>query len=179
MTPSQSIATITQGGITSLQTITVYPTVTANPRPDTNTAEPLSHEGGDDKGLSTGAAVGVAIGVVAAVLIICGILFFTWYRRRKQNEHQSIIERSNSGRGSSAGMAGTPRTEMASIWDNENSSQGRRNSRFMPHDPRMDPFAGNIYGRFENKSRESVGSLEDNQDYSRRVLRTTNPDPDA
>lgn len=67
---------------------------------------------------------------------------------------------------------------MASVWDSEQLSGNRRNSRIMPHDPRMDPFAANLYNR-ENKSRESINTIQDNHDYSRKVLRTTNPDPPA
>jgi cell wall integrity and stress response component len=67
-------------------------------------------------------------------------------------------------------------------WDGTVSSAKRR-STLMPVDPRLDPFAKGIYSRSENKSHESVNSLQDNQDYSRRVhepprvLRATNPDP--
>jgi cell wall integrity and stress response component len=52
----------------------------------------------------------------------------------------------------------------------------------MPVDPRLDPFAP-VYQRGEgNVSRESVNTLRDDHDYSRRVhqkgpiLRATNPD---
>jgi len=124
-------------------------------------------------GIPTGAAVGIAVGILGFLAILCGIGVFFWLRRRRNQE--AAIQRSNSGRGSSAGMMSTPRTEMASIWDEQ--SMNRRNSRIMPHDPRMDPFAGNLYSQFGNKSRESINTIQDNQDYSRKVLRTTNPDP--
>ncbi|MBE3049133.1 hypothetical protein IMZ48_42865 [Candidatus Bathyarchaeota archaeon] len=56
---------------------------------------------------------------------------------------------------------------------------GNRGSRQMPADPRMNPYSTNLY---RTKSRESVGTLHDDEDYSRRVhqprvLRATNPDP--
>jgi cell wall integrity and stress response component len=130
----------------------------------------------NQSGLSTGAAVGVAVGVLGFLVILGAFGVFFWLRRRKQKQEEAMVERSNSGRGSSAGMMSTPRTEMASIWDSEQLSMGRRNSRLMPHDPRMDPFAGGLYGA-QNKSRESINTIQDNQDYSRKVLRTTNPDP--
>ena len=58
---------------------------------------------------------------------------------------------------------------------------GNRGSRLMPADPRMDPYSEGLYVR--TKSHESVNTLRDEQDYSRRlnqprVLRATNPDPD-
>lgn len=61
------------------------------------------------------------------------------------------------------------------------SQAGSRGSRLMPADPRMDPYSDGLYVR--TKSHESVNTLRDEQDYSRRVhqprvLRATNPDPD-
>ncbi|KAH8680995.1 hypothetical protein BX600DRAFT_428968 [Xylariales sp. PMI_506] len=157
------VSTVTQGGSVSLQTVTVLPS------------------GGDSSGvstghsgLSTGAAVGIAVGILGFIVILGAIGAWLWFRRKKRAQEQAALE---NPRGSSSGMMSTPRTEMASVWDGDGQSTGRRNSRLMPHDPRMDPYATNIYGRLDNKSHESVNTLRDDQDYSRRVLRTTNPDP--
>ncbi|RYP89446.1 hypothetical protein DL770_004416 [Monosporascus sp. CRB-9-2] len=173
--PTTSVETITAGGTTLLQTVTVMPTIsssaTANPSNNTLGTTPAPQSG---SGIATGAAVGIAVGILGFLAILCGIGIFFWLRRRRRDQ-EAEMERSNSGRGSSAGMMSTPRTEMASIWDEQ--SGNRRNSRIMPHDPRMDPFAGNLYSQFGNKSRESINTIQDNQDYSRKVLRTTNPDP--
>lgn len=130
-------------------------------------------------GLTTGQAVGVAVGVLGFFVLAGALGIFLWLRRKRRSQEQTTLEHQNSLRGSSAGMMSTPRTEMTSVFDSEGQSMGRRNSRLMPHDPRMDPYTANIYNRFENKSRESVNTLRDDQDYSRRVLRTTNPDPSA
>ncbi|ETS82768.1 hypothetical protein PFICI_04644 [Pestalotiopsis fici W106-1] len=166
---STLISTITQGG--SVMTVTVMPTGGASA--SSSTAEVSTSQ----KGLSTGAAVGTAVGVLGFVGIILAAGFFFWFRRkRREQEEGSMLQHQNSFRGSSAGIMSTPRTEMASVWNDEAQSVGRRSSRLMPHDPRMDPYAANIYGRFDNKSRESINTLRDDQDYSRRVLRTTNPD---
>ncbi|KAI1488197.1 hypothetical protein F5X96DRAFT_646560 [Biscogniauxia mediterranea] len=173
-TPTVSVATVTAGGTISLQTVTVQPTSTsdAGAGPDSSSAGVTSSQ----HGLSTGAAVGIAVGVLAAIVILGAIGVFFWLRRRRQRERE-LVESQGSHRGSSAGMMGTPTTAMASVWDGENMSTGRRSSRLMPHDPRMDPYSANIYTRFDNKSRESINTLQDNHDYSRKVLRTTNPDP--
>lgn len=173
--PSTYVSTITQGGSVQLQTVTVMPTAAYTS--DSSTANVSSGQ----KGLSTGAAVGIAVGVLGFVVLGIAVGFFFWFRRKRRNQlpEGSMLEHQNSFRGSSAGMMGTPRTEMASVWESEAQSVGRRSSRLMPHDPRMDPYAANIYGRFDNKSRESINTLRDDQDYSRRVLRTTNPDPTA
>ncbi|KAI1379296.1 hypothetical protein F4677DRAFT_327662 [Hypoxylon crocopeplum] len=177
-TPSPSVATVTVGGTVSL--VTVTPTVPVAPVSSDVDASSDNNSSGmttSHQGLSTGQAVGVAVGVLGAVAIAIGAGVFLCLRRRRRDQRDVITDSPGSHRGSSAGMMSTPTTGMASVWDGDNTSSGRRNSRFMPHDPRMDPFATNIYSRFDNKSHESVNTLQDNQDYSRKVLRTTNPDP--
>lgn len=63
----------------------------------------------------------------------------------------------------------------------EQDAPGSRRSRLIPVDPRLNPLAP-LYQRGENKSRESVNTINDHQDYSRRVhqqgpiLRAVNPD---
>ncbi|KAI0888903.1 uncharacterized protein GGS22DRAFT_184479 [Annulohypoxylon maeteangense] len=173
-TPTVSVHTVTAGGTVSLQTVTVAPTSTTGA--DT-AASDSSGASTSQHGLSTGAAVGVAIGVLAIVAIAVAVGVFLYLRRRRRGQGDAISDSPGSHRGSSAGMMSTPTTAMASVWDGDNTSSGRRNSRYMPHDPRMDPYAANIYSRFENKSHESINTLQDNHDYSRKVLRTTNPDP--
>ncbi|KAK6085488.1 hypothetical protein SCUP515_00595 [Seiridium cupressi] len=173
--PTTFVSTITQGGSVTFQTVTVIPTVAGS----SETSASAANVSTGQKGLSTGAAVGTAVGVLGFVVIIIAAGFFFWFRRKRRAEGGTMLEHQDSFRGSSAGMMGTPRTEMASVWEGESQSVGRRSSRLMPHDPRMDPYAMNIYGRFDNKSHESINTLRDDQDYSRRVLRTTNPDPTA
>ncbi|KAI0172072.1 hypothetical protein GGR52DRAFT_573215 [Hypoxylon sp. FL1284] len=172
--PSTQVHTVTAGGTVSLQTVTVIPTVPAgaDAAASADAGMTSSHQG-----LSTGQAVGVAIGVLGAVAIAIAAGVFFYFRRRRQAQAGMMENADGSRRGSSADMMSTPTTAMASVWDGDNTSTGRRNSRFMPHDPRMDPYTTNIYSRFENKSHESINTLQDNHDYSRKVLRTTNPDP--
>lgn len=172
-TPTVSVHTVTAGGTVSLQTVTVAPTSTTG----ASTADDSSGTSTSQHGLSTGAAVGVAIGVLGVVAIAVALGVFLWLRRKRRAQGDNLTDSPGSHRGSSAGMMSTPTTAMASVWDGDNASSGRRNSRYMPHDPRMDPYAANIYSRFENKSHESINTLQDNHDYSRKVLRTTNPDP--
>ncbi|KAI1422251.1 hypothetical protein F5Y12DRAFT_641174 [Xylaria sp. FL1777] len=173
-TPSTSVKTITASGTVSLQTVTVTPTPAAGSSAGSDTepgANTTSH------GLSSGAAAGIAIGVLALVAIVAGAAIFFYLQRKRRRQEEELTSRPHSHLSGSLGVMSTPTTTMASVWDGENTSTGRRSSRLMPHDPRMDPFATNIYTRFENKSRESINTLQDNQDYSRKVLRTTNPDP--
>ena len=172
-TPTTSIKTVTAGGTVSYETVTVVPTTT----PGVGAGAGADTSGtSSSKGLSSGAAAGIAIGVLALIAIIAGIIVFFWLQRRKRRQ-EKLNSRPHSGMSGSQGVMSTPTTTMASIWDGENTSTGRRSSRLMPHDFFNDTATTEIYTRFENKSRESINTLQDNQDYSRKVLRTTNPDP--
>jgi len=77
-------------------------------------------------------------------------------------------------------VLGTDGRQVVETWE-PGDAPGSRRSRLMPVDPRLDPFAP-VYQRGENKSRESVNTIRDDHDYSRRVvhqgpiLRATNPD---
>lgn len=144
--------------------------------------------------MATGAAVGIAVGVIAA-LAVAGVFLWLWCIKRKRREEDAAGQYGTPSVHGSSGMMGTPMTAEVSanpfstgqsdasdagIWD----ANGKRRSHLMPIDPRLDPFAKGIYVGSQNKSHESIGSLQDNQDYSRRVhqpprvLRAVNPDPE-
>ena len=164
------VQTVTADG--TIKTVTVAATAT-----DPAVNQPIT-TGDDGGGLSTGAIVGIVIGIVALVLIAVGIFLFWFLRRRKQNHDD--YQDDPSVRGSSSGMMGSHRPEMSMSGGSPGSpgSAGNRNS-MLQIDPRMDPFK-QAYGR---NSTESVNTLRDDHDYSRRiqqpkVLRATNPDPE-
>ncbi len=181
--PVPTVQTVTADG--TVRTVTVTPT----PGVSSPNQTQITSQGG---GLGTGAAVGIAVGVVAAVVAVGVIVFCVW-RRKKQREADGGMFK-GSPRGSSAGMmTNSPKAAEAGVttpfagrsgdpnWDSDQS--GRRKSTLMPIDPRIDPAHSGIYNRNENKSHDSINSLRDDQDYSRRVaqpkvLRATNPDPD-
>jgi len=78
-------------------------------------------------------------------------------------------------------VLGTDGRQVVESWE-AGDVPGSRKSRLMPVDPRLDPFAA-VYQRGDNKSRESINTIRDDHDYSRRVvahpgpiLRATNPD---
>lgn len=139
--------------------------------------------------------MGLTIGLVALIAIIAGVTYFCIRKRRqaKAEEYAAM----NSRRESLAGMGGpipsrtmsensryvlgTDGKRVVETW--EPDTPRSRNSTLMPVDPRLDPFAS-VYQRGENKSRESINTIRDDHDYSRRVhqqgpiLRAVNPDPD-
>lgn len=141
-------------------------------------------------GLNTGQAVGLTVGLVALAAII-GILIFFFLRRKRQRNEAEAVRTGSPASGSVAPqrtmsensryMLGTDGHRVVEGWDGDDTP-GSRRSRLMPVDPRLDPFAP-VYQRGDgSKSRESVQTIQDNHDYSRRVhqtgpvLRATNPD---
>lgn len=183
-TPVTSVETVT--GHT--YTVTVTPTVPPNSQNLTGVKQSKS-------GLSTGAAVGLTVGLVALIGIIGAIVFFCFRKRRQEMEREEFANGiGGSRRGSSAGLGGpvpsrtmsessryflgTDGRQVVETWE-PGDAPGSRRSRLMPVDPRLDPMSP-VYQQ-GNKSRESVNTIRDDHDYSRRVvpgpiLRATNPD---
>ncbi|TVY44170.1 hypothetical protein LOCC1_G004928 [Lachnellula occidentalis] len=197
-TSSSSSPTWTPTPVTSLETVTgEVRTVTITPTSPPNSATlvaPVS-KNKNASGISTGGAVGLTIGLVALVAIISAIVYFCLKKRRKDNEAERLNP-DTSRRGSSAGLGGpipsrtmsensryvlgTNGREVVEAW--EADLPGSRKSRLVPVDPRLDPFSPVYQRACDNKSRESVNTIRDDLDYSRRInqqgpiLRATNPD---
>ncbi|KAF7934954.1 uncharacterized protein EAE98_002999 [Botrytis deweyae] len=188
-TPVISLETVTG----QVRTVTVTPTAPPNSNSNSSASK-------GDGGLTTGAAVGLTIGLVALIAIIAGVAYFCVRKRRQEKAEQYAAV--NSRRESLAGVAGvggpipsrtmsensrfvlgTDGKRVVETWEPELHTPGSRRSQLMPVDPRLDPFAA-PYQRGDNKSRESINTIRDDHDYSRRVhqtgpiLRAVNPDPD-
>lgn len=157
------MSTVIEGG----KTVTVYatPTETGDRSHDNSPVD------ANKSGLGTGAIVGIVVGVIGGILVLAGAILFIFMRRRKQEkEDQYHGDSSVRGSGSRHGR-GSPSSP---------GSAGNRSS-MLQVDPRMDPFQQGLYAR--SGSSESVNTLRDDHDYSRRiqapkVLRATNPDPE-
>ncbi|KAI8316572.1 Cell wall integrity and stress response component 4 [Colletotrichum sp. SAR11_240] len=177
-----SVQTVTADG--TVRTVTVTPTATGTDGATGASELSPSSSASSSNGLGTGAVVGVVVGVIAAVVAFAGLGLFLFFRRRKQHQENEKYDEP-SHRGSSAGMTGSPRNPEMVVtvdggrWDADSTSDHRR-SRLMAHDPRMEPLGRGLY--LNNKSAESINTLRDDQDYSRKVhkpvLRATNPDPE-
>ncbi|KAK1594258.1 uncharacterized protein LY79DRAFT_589405 [Colletotrichum navitas] len=180
--PGTTVQTVTANGI--VRTVTVTPTATAN-EGATGASELSPSNQPSSNGPTTGAVVGIVVGVIGAVVALAGIVLFLFFRRRRQRENENDKYDEPSHRGSSAGMTGSPRNPEMVVtvdggrWDPDATGEQRR-SRLLAHDPRLDPLPRGLYVR--NKSAESINTLRDDQDYSRKVhqpvLRATNPDPE-
>lgn len=190
-TPVVSLETLTG----QVRTVTVTPTVP----PATENTQTSQNVNAVSKGsgLGTGGAVGLTVGLVALVAVIGAMVFYCFKKRRQEKEAEEYNNLSRRGSSSGFGgpapsrtmsensryVLGTNGRHVVETWEPEQDAPGSRNSRLMPVDPRLDPFAP-VYQRGENKSRESVNTIRDDHDYSRRVhqqgpiLRATNPDTD-
>jgi cell wall integrity and stress response component len=183
---TSTVQTVTADGTVRTVTIISQPTYTGGSgSSDGAGQDPSEEDSGGGGGLGTGATVGIVVGVILAVLAIAGVGLFLFFRRRKRNQAEAGFENDPSVRGggspgvgssnsrSEMGMAGTPMSPGS-------LATTRRNSQ-LQIDPRMDPFKNGLYGA--NASRESINTIRDDHDYSRRiqppkVLRATNPDVD-
>lgn len=157
-------------------TIIVTPTATGSASKDN---KPVA--AGGSHGLGGGAIAGIVIGALAGIALI-GLLIFFLLRRRRQNENDEFRD-DPSVRGSSRGRMGSHQHDLSVAGSAASPGSAGNRSSMLQVDPRMDPFKQGLYAR-NNGSVESVNTLRDDHDYSRRiqqpkVLRATNPDPDT
>ncbi|KAJ3498619.1 hypothetical protein NLG97_g991 [Lecanicillium saksenae] len=169
---SSIVQTVTVGG--KVTTIIVTPTATGDSSKD---GKPVPAGG---SGLGGGAIAGIVIGAVAGIALI-GLLIWFLLRRRKQNEDDEFRD-DPSVRGSSRGRMGSHQHDLSIAGSAASPGSAGNRSSMLQVDPRMDPFKQGLYMR--NGSAESVNTLRDDHDYSRRiqapkVLRATNPDPET
>lgn len=126
--------------------------------------------------------MGLTIGLVALASIV-GIIIFLFLRRKRQHQNAEVLRSGSPGAPNSGVpsrtmsensryMLGTDGREVVGGWQQDGgmTQPGNRRSRLMPVDPRLDPFAP-VYQRGDGAhSRESVMSIRDDRDYSRRVV---------
>jgi cell wall integrity and stress response component len=121
----------------------------------TGTAVPSEAKSSGGSGTNVaGIAAGVVVGVVALAGIAIGLFFFMRHRKRKTEEEE--FKRTQVGdfmrHGGTSGEGKPPNTGYSNMSDS-----------------RLDP---------EANKRNSIGSIADGQDYSRRILRVrTNVKP--
>ncbi|KAF2429499.1 hypothetical protein EJ08DRAFT_273234 [Tothia fuscella] len=103
--------------------------------------------GGGGKSSTVGIAVGVVVGIIAIAGLVLGVWFFLRHKRRRDAEEEYKRQ------------AAVNQFVTGGKSHHSNSSM---------NDSRLEP---DILQR-----RESNGSIADNQDYSRRILKVRNPD---
>ena len=160
---------VTIGGSTIVSTIPGSTATIQRPQPAggaTSALAPVATSSNGGSGTSTGAKVGIAVGVIAGLAAIGALVTaaFFFYKRRKssandiRHRHNAsgnpFVDAGSAPAGSSAGsLNGPPAGQPGSC-----------------EDSRLDK------GMVEHK-RQSDGSVfEDSADYSRRILKVTNPE---
>ena len=150
--------------------------------------------------ITKGAVAGVftVVGLVALALIL--LVIYLIYRRRRQTDGKDLNQGIISGKGSPnsfvnrSALGGTSSVTGLTAGQGRTSTQsamglgavGSENEKgpiydshtlvpILEVDQRLDP--NKVYMRWENN--ESTRSLQDDHDYSRKVLRVTNPDDSA
>jgi len=176
------------------------PTTAANteaaPTATGATLEPTSKSSGNGFFNNKGAVAGVftVVGLVALALIL--LVIYLIYRRRRQTDGKDLNQGIISGKGSPNSFVNRSALGGASSVTGLTAGQGRTSPQsamglgavgsenekgpiYDSHtlvpievDQRLDP--NKVYMRWENN--ESTRSLQDDHDYSRKVLRVTNPD---
>lgn len=177
--PTVSVATVTADGSVTVKTVLVTPTVGINSQGQAGMTS-------SSNGLSPGAAAGIAVGAIALVIMIAAAIFCCWMQRRRKRETEdgliggSVLGRSPGGATSASSPTNMSQTNQF-VTNAVVGQELRRQSHLMPVDPRLD-YSFGMYAD-ANKSHDSINTIHDERDYSRRlnqprVLRPTNPDPE-
>lgn len=165
--------------------VTITPTAPAA-SPQDNLPAPTNN------GLSNGAVAGITIGSLIGAAVVGALIFFCCWRRKRQqrdggglNRNTSVLSKVGLLRSNSNGHSAVPpriNTSGLQGLDNGPRSAGTlesgsqmsesRRSRPVFVDNRLNPNA--LFSQ-ANASRVSIGTLQDNQDYS-RPLEIRNPD---
>ncbi|CAN8102845.1 unnamed protein product [Discula destructiva] len=167
--------------VTSVKTVTsdgqvVYQTITSTPE---------ASAGSGNNGLSGGAIAGIVIGILAVLAaFIAGALIYRRHQRNRQSmEGAPLAAGMAHRRGSSAGIMSKTGTMSSSGYGMgmEEDMYGSHRMSMKPMDPRLDPKQ--TFGLYRAASHDSINTLRDDHDYSRRVhqpgrvLRVTNMGP--
>ncbi|KAF9891195.1 hypothetical protein FE257_004759 [Aspergillus nanangensis] len=167
-TTTGKTAVETVGG--EVKTITV-----PNPGP-TSTSTPSGSSDDDGSSLSGGAIAGIVVGSIGGVVAIAAVIFMVVLARRRQRSPSPDPSMQNillDGRNSK----GSQMSFMKGASDNHSHSLSAGSS-IVPG--RLPTFTDNRMKTdtvlFPGGRRNSGLSLQDNEDYSRPVLRLTNPD---
>ncbi|KAI9696436.1 MAG: hypothetical protein M1836_005714 [Candelina mexicana] len=180
-----------------MTTVTITPSEPPPPTATVTAAENNNNNKGSGALSTSGKVAGLAVGVAIIVLgLIGGIAFFLWRRHkgkgaaRNQALHggDDATPRIRSRSMSESGLLGEGGRTLPRIQTgmstrrlgsgNTNSPEETYSSHRLSSprivDQRLDPVS--IWTQHDNSSRASVKSLQDNQDYSRRMLKVSNPD---
>ncbi|KAK9323082.1 hypothetical protein V1517DRAFT_321441 [Lipomyces orientalis] len=139
----------------------------ANATGDSSSANSSNSASSSSKsGISGGAIGGIVVGVIAGLAIVAGLVFFFIRRRRRDDDDWSDY---HGAKGKSRALGGSSSSNPLAGQQQEKLSSNSFNSgRVAIVDQRLNPVM--------MERRLSDGSLSDEQDYSRKILRVVNMD---
>ncbi|GFN17980.1 ER membrane protein [Aspergillus tubingensis] len=150
-TTGESVAVTTDSGVVKTVTIPAATKATS-----TSAADNLSSaKSSDNSGMSSGTIAGVVVGSVGGALAILALIFVLFFAKRKSRSNSPDPSGMFSDNHSHTLSAGSAASRLPTFTDNR-----------MKTDTVL----------YANGRRDSDVSLQDNEDYSRPVLRLTNPD---
>ncbi|KAL4904494.1 hypothetical protein BDW74DRAFT_25387 [Aspergillus multicolor] len=168
-TDSDSTTTI-HSSVTETQThgglVTTITVDSSSATKAADSSNPQQADSDSDSGLSGGSIAGIVVGVVGGIaLVVAAIIFFLAKRRQNDPTYQGAGIDGRQSKGSNM--------SYANIGDNHSHTLSNGSSN-IPQ--RMPTFTDNRLNTGAMLRRDSDVSLQDNEDYSRPVLRLTNPD---
>lgn len=137
-------------------------------------APPTSHHGSS---LSGGAIAGIVIGSLAGAGILLGLLVWFCFARRRYANSDTPDSQNNTLLDGRRQSKGSQMSLMRNLYDHGNSPVGRGSG--SPIDHPVPAFTDNRMKKdavlYPNGNHHSTISLQDNQDYSRPILRVSVP----
>ncbi|KAI9825097.1 MAG: hypothetical protein M1832_001417 [Thelocarpon impressellum] len=174
-------------------------TVTITPTEPPKVTAPVQQKQGNNLFSNAGKVAGLFVGLALIIVLSAALILFCCWRRRQRRS--GMVPGGRTGDSNQSGTRSRSISELGLIrddttvmgeksmsrlstgtWagigpshDGPTSPEDRRNSNARIVDQRLDP--GTLWNATHaNSSRISVRSLQDDRDYSRRVLRLANPD---
>ena len=183
---------ITLPGQTQVSTVVITPSSSPTSAASSPLGQGATRTGGGN-GLSKGAVAGLAVGVVLGVtLLASAIIFLLWRRMKKRtaeaeatavspemasNSPPGSVSRHTSQMSQSGLLGKAPTLNTRNLSNGasatSNISPGSGNRRSLGADQRLDAHHPIYLNPYHN---HSGVSLEDNADYSRKILSVRNPD---
>ncbi|KAB8215646.1 hypothetical protein BDV33DRAFT_9271 [Aspergillus novoparasiticus] len=163
-TASQSVETVAG----EVKTITV-----PNAKPTSDPSAGMSEKDSGGSGLSGGAIAGVVVGSIGGLAAIIAIFFLIFFKKRQQRSTSPSPSVSNvllDGRNSKGSQMSVANRAFSDNHSHTLSAGSSRLPTFTDTRLKTDTVL------FPGGRRDSDVSLQDNEDYSRPVLRLTNPD---
>ncbi|KAB8233136.1 hypothetical protein ETB97_003603 [Aspergillus alliaceus] len=166
--PSTTASQVVETVAGEVKTVTV-----ANPKSTSTSSAELSQKNSDGSSLSGGAIAGIVIGAIGGLAALIAIIFLLFFKKRQSRSNSPDPSVSNvllDGRNSKGSQMSFMKGAYSDNHSHTLSAGSSRLPTFTDNRLKTDTVL------YPSGRRDSEVSLQDNEDYSRPVLRLTNPD---